>query len=159
MAKFLHRRILDKGWLKPDETHQWPNYDRLGVILQVEDGQSLRYISEPEDVDSDLRVVCEKLNLAVAFTMSSEICAPIFSRIRKDDMECTLAPYNITVPVVDSIRELARTKAGVLRRDFMCLVRQERVALVWSHKAEDLMVRGADVESKLMGTVSAAHTA
>lgn len=156
MAKFLHRRVLDKGWLKPNETtHGSSGYEHLGVVLQADDGQSIQYISEPEDIDADLKIACERLNLAAAFTLSSEICAPIFSQIGKTDTEFTLAPYSLTVPVVNSIRELARNDTGVLRRDLMCLVRQEKLILVWSHTAEDLIVQGSEVESKIMGTVSA----
>ncbi|KAF2808460.1 uncharacterized protein BDZ99DRAFT_534601 [Mytilinidion resinicola] len=153
MVKFIYRRVLDKGWLKPDESLRGSEYDHLGVVMQVEDDESVHYISEPEDVNPELKVVCEKLNLAVAFTMSSEICSPLFSRVGKNDTELTLGPYNLTVPVVNSIRELARNDTGVRRRDIMCLVRQERLVLVWSHTAEDLMVQGVDVESKIMGTL------
>ncbi|OCK77120.1 hypothetical protein K432DRAFT_418823 [Lepidopterella palustris CBS 459.81] len=153
MAKFIHRRVLDKGWLKLDESMKEASCDYLGVVMQVEDGESVKYISEPENISSDLRIACERLSLPVAFTMSSEICAPIFNRLSEEDTEITLTPYNTIVPVVKSLSDLAKNDTGVKRRDFMCLIRQEKIALVWSHTVENIMAQGADVESKLMGTL------
>ena len=154
MVRHLHRRVLEKGWLIPDESLTDGECLALGVVLQGPIGQSPRFISEPPDISNDLITACQKLDLNAAFTMSSEITSPFFSRLEEDQTEFRLHPYNLTVPVVNSLRELASGNMGVRKRDYICLIRHEKIALVWSHSPEELVGQALDVESKLLGVVS-----
>src|SRR5438034_5713519 len=126
MVRHLHRRILEKGWLVPDESLTGDESSALGVVLQGPVGQSPRFISEPADVSNDLVIACEKLDLNAAFAMSSEITSAFFPRLELDQTEFRLHPYSITVPVVNSLQELATNNTGVRKRDYMCLIRQEK---------------------------------
>ena len=126
----------------------------LGIVIRVQSEDQTHFIVEPQSIDDDLKSICANLNFAVLFTMSSDITSLLFTRITPSDTEITLSPNNITVPVVDSLRDLAFDGAGVRRRDFCCFVREQRMVLVWSSSADEVMLQGADVESKLMSSVS-----
>lgn len=151
MAQFLYRRFAAYGWLEQNQRAEVPEF--LGIIIRVKNGDSIEYISEPQTVDYNIKTICANLDLAVIFTMSSEITHLLFTRISKDESEITLPRNNITIPVVESLQVLARDGTGVRRRDFCCLVRKEKVVLVWGNSAEEIIVRGSDVESKLISSV------
>jgi hypothetical protein len=157
MSQFLYRRFQEQGWLQPDQTARLTA--PLGIVIRVEqEDDDTKYVVSPEGVSDDLQVISSQLNLAVVFTMSSDITSLIFKRIGKDDSEITLSPNNVTVPVVHSLSELAKDSTSVRRRDFCCFVRKEKVVLVWSNSADEVMLHGADVETKLMSSVNSPHS-
>ena len=148
----MYRRLQEHGWLQPDRRAETPT--SLGLVLQVEHENETKFIAEPQTIDDNVKVVCRNLNLGAVFTMSSDLTHLFFTKIGKDDFEITLSPNNVTVPVVDSLQELAQDGTGVRRRDFCCFVRKERLVLVWNHVADGLMLHGGEVDSKLMSSVS-----
>jgi hypothetical protein len=151
MAQFLYRRFQEQGWLDQDQRSEVPA--SLGIVIRVENGDETKFIGEPQTIDDSLKIISKNLNLGVVFTMSSDITRLLFTRLTQDDFEITLSPNNITVPVVDSLQSLAKDGAGVMRRDFCCFVRKEKLVLVWSNSADEIMLQGSDVESKLMSSV------
>jgi hypothetical protein len=151
MAQFLYRRFQEHGWLQQDQKADHPS--SLGILMRVHHEDTSDFIVEPQTLDEVLKTICTNLNLAVAFTMSSDITSLLFSRISRDDSEITLVPNNITAPIISSLRELAENRADVRRRDFCCFVREQRMVLVWSNSAEEVMLQGAEIESKLMSSV------
>ena len=151
MAQFLYRRFQEQGWLEQDQRAEIPA--SLGIVMRVENEDETKFIFEPQTMDDSVKTISKNLNLGVVFTMSSDITSLLFTRIAKDDLEITLSPYNITVPVVDSLQWLAKDEAGVMRRDFCCFVRKEKLVLVWSNSADEIMLQGSDIESKLMSSV------
>lgn len=153
MSQFLYRRLQERGWLQADETATTASSHGIVMRAEHEDGET-KYIMNPDNFSKDLEVISSKLGLAVVFTMSSDITNLFFTRIGKDDSEVTLAPNSITVPVVDSLRDIARDGGGVRRRDYCCFVREEKIVLVWSNSADELMIHASDVESKIMSSVS-----
>ncbi|QKX64636.1 uncharacterized protein TRUGW13939_11811 [Talaromyces rugulosus] len=155
MSQFLHRRFNEQGWLQPDPAARLTS--SLGMVMRAEDRdgeeEDARYITKPETVDSDLRAISEQLGLAIVFTMSSDITALVFKRVGPNDSEITLSPNNITVPVVESLKLLAGDHSNMRRRDFCCFVRQEKVVLVWSNSADEVLLHASDVETKLMSSI------
>jgi len=155
MAQFLYRRLQEHGWLQQDKRAEIPI--TLGIIMRVEHEQEIKFIAEPQTINENVRVICDKLNLGALFTMSSDLTHLFFTKIGIDDCEITLSPNNVTVPVVDSLQELAKDGAGVRRRDFCCFVRKERLVLVWSNAPDGIMLHGGEVDSKLMSSIWGAH--
>lgn len=155
MSQFLQRRFQEQGWLQPDPAARLTS--SLGMVMRAEDYENeeeeIKYIVKPETVDPDLKTISEKLGLAVVFTMSSDITALVFKRVSPNDSEITLSPNNITVPVVESLNSLGSDPSSVRRRDFCCFVRQEKVVLVWSTSADEILLHASDVETKLMSSV------
>lgn len=127
--------------------------------MHVEDNASeSKYIVNPPEHQDELQAVCLKLGLPVMFTMASDITSLLFARVGISDNELTLAPNNITVPIADSLAAIVHDGAGVRRRDYCCFVRKERMVLVWASSADDIMLVGAEVESKLMSSVGHSRT-
>ncbi|KAH8690184.1 glycosyl transferase family group 2-domain-containing protein [Talaromyces proteolyticus] len=158
MSQFLFRRFQEQGWLQADPAARLTS--ALGLVMCVEDESEeaaeegeIKYIVKPDTIDPDLKTISSQLGLTAVFTMSSDITALLFKRIGPSDSEITLSPNNITVPVVDSLSSLAQDSTSVRRRDFCCFVRQEKVVLVWSTSADDVLLHASDVETKLMSSV------
>jgi hypothetical protein len=161
MTQYLCRRFREQGWLEPDPSASLKA--SLGVVIQVRPSEAddlgeTQYIAEPPHADENLRAISERLSLGTLVTMSSDITSFIFDQVGPEDTtdEITLKPHNIIVPVANCLEDVARgarAGAGVTRRDFCCLVRSERLVLVWSRSGEDIMLQAADVESKLMGLI------
>jgi hypothetical protein len=153
MAQFLSRRFQEKGWLQPDPAARLSS--ALGVVLRAEpeDDEEPKYVCKPDNIDPDLQSISTNLGLEAIVTMSSDITTLLFKRIKKNDSEITLSPHNITVPIVDSFSALAMDGSNVRRRDFCCFSRQEKVVLVWTNSADELMAHAIEVETKLMGSV------
>jgi hypothetical protein len=151
MAQFLCRRFGEYGWLEQDQTAEVPV--SLGIVMRVKNGDDTEFILEPPTMDANIKIICFKLNLAVVFTMSSEITNLVFARIAKNDSEITLWPNNITIPIIDSLQVFANHGGGTMGRDFCYLIRKEKIVLVWGDSAEEMIVRGEDVESKLRSSV------
>jgi len=150
MTQFLYRRFQEQGWLQEDQKVE--ESAPLGMVMRVEQ-DGMKFIAEPPNVDSNLKIISAKLNLAVLFTMSSDITSLFFTQIPRGDTEITLIPHNITVPVADTLEEVMNDSGGVKRRDFCCFVRDQKIVLIWSASADGIMLQGADVESKLMSSV------
>lgn len=151
MVQFLYRRFGAYGWLQQDQVAQVPV--SVGIVMRAKNGDDTEFISEPQTMDNNVKTICANLNLAIVFSMSSDVTDLIFTRIEKDDSEITLWPYTITVPIIDSLEVLANNRTDVGRGEFCCLIRKEKVALVWGNAAEEMIVRGSDVETKLISFV------
>ncbi|KAK9778119.1 hypothetical protein AB5N19_01659 [Seiridium cardinale] len=157
MLQFLHRRMRDQGWLEPNINTEFKL--EPGLILRVE-GQSAEladtYLAEPPSLPQALAQFATRMDLAALVTLSSDITSHLFAELSNDndtDTEMQLVPHNITVPVVNCIADLATQDLGISRRDYCCLVRQERVVLAWTNQADQLLIHAADIENKLMGTL------
>lgn len=153
MAQFLHHRFQEKGWLQPDPAARLTSALGLVMLVDPETDEEVKYVSKPDDTDSNLQTISTSLGVEAIFTMSSDITALIFKRIGKNDAEVTLSPHNITAPVVDSLSALAADSSNVRRRDFCCFSREEKVVLIWNTSADELMAHAIEVETKLMGSV------
>jgi hypothetical protein len=131
VQKFLHRRCSQAKWLEPPED-EYGVVDggaaNLGVLLRRSDGI---YTGEPLFLNTDLVRAVERLGVAVAFTMSSEITQALLQQITPFQTEFSLDPRGFTLPIVNSVHDIATGKSTVTRDSYVCLCRQERMVLVW----------------------------
>lgn len=156
MSQFLYRRLREQRWLEPD-----PSADAKlvpGLVVRV-DGETLqpganRYVVEPSSLPYAVVEFATKMDLAAVVTISSDITSYMFAQMNHSNSEILLSPHNITVPVINSLADLRSPDLEVTRRDYCCLVRRERVVLAWASQADQLLLHAADVETKLMGSVS-----
>ena len=143
---------MNPNEIDDDEIHSstW-----VGVAVRLPDGT---YITEPPCNDPDWNKVLQNLNCKVAFTMSSEITAVLIDHFTPFQTEVQVHPRGLKVPIVESRSLLATGKTVVTKRSYMCVVRNEKVALIWSDSVEGILTHGADVEGILVGLVSIAQT-
>jgi hypothetical protein len=123
----------------------------IGVAIRLPDGN---YATEPQNTHHDIYRVLQSLNCKVAFTMSSEITAALIDQISPFQTEIQVQPRGLRIPVVSSLAELAGGKTGVNKKSYMCVLREERVVLVWNDSVEGILTHGTDIEGILVGIVS-----
>lgn len=124
----------------------------LGVLLRVSRGQ---YAMQPSNLSSDMVDAVRKLNVEVAFTMSTNVTDLIFDGLAPDQQELFFKRDSSQYQIVDSMAEIAAAPAGRLKKyQYSCLVRQERAVLVWGNSVDEILERGLVVEKKMLDHVS-----
>lgn len=68
-------------------------------------------------------------------------------------MEISIGPSNIRFPIIDSLDDLISAKEITWDSSYACLVRKEKLVLCWTDSVESILLHGADVERKLLGSV------
>jgi hypothetical protein len=157
MVKFLHRRCSQAKWLEPPQD-EYGVVDggaaNLGVLLRRPDGI---YTAEPIFLNPDLVSAVEKLNVTVAFTMSSEITHALVQQVTPFQTELSLDPRGFVLPIVNSVKDIANGKSSVSSNAYVCLCRQERMVLVWGDTVPGILAHGTDIETRLLGLVWGSH--
>ena len=90
--------------------------------------------------------------------MRSETVDHFIGQIRDHDTEINLLTSHITIPVVQSLHDLATFDTTVRRRDYSCFVREEGVLLLWSQNTDDLLVHAMNMEDRLVAAVRPSAT-
>jgi hypothetical protein len=98
------------------------------VLLRRSDGI---YTGEPLFLNPDLVRAVERLGVAVAFTMSSEITNALLQQLTPFQTEISLDPRGFVLPIANSVLDIATGKCPVSRDAYVCLCRQERMVLIW----------------------------
>lgn len=122
----------------------------IGVAVRLPDGN---FTTEPPNADGAFYKVLANLQSKVAFTMSSEITSALIDQISPFQTEVQVQPRGIKIPVVSSLAELASGKTTVTKSSYMCILRAEKMVLVWNDSVEGILTHGTDVESILVGIV------
>ena len=100
-----------------------------GVVLQRDDGSC---VAHPQNLNDDVVRAVLRLNVPVAFTMSSQTTATLIAQL---DPTQTLVgdprSGNPVLPIIDSVESLALGLRTVPKDNFICLCRKEQFVLVW----------------------------
>lgn len=128
-----------------------PQIGTQGVLLRQSRGS---YVCQPPIVSPALLGAVSKLNVEVAFTMSTEITNLIFSILAPEQTELVLQDGSSQYQVLDSLEEMANsTSSKVKRFQYTAFVRREKVLLLWHDDVERILTHAADVERKLLTVV------
>jgi hypothetical protein len=152
MVKYLHQRCVEKKWLEEfgDETGAIPDESALGVAIRSPDGT--HYSMEPSTVDADFLEALRLLDATVGLTMSSEITESLFAQVSPFQEDLQLGP-RLRIPVVQSLEQIITSNVEIDHNAFACLLREERIVMLWNDTVEGILAHGAIVEDKLMGHV------
>lgn len=123
----------------------------IGVAVRLPDGN---YTTEPQSMDRDFYRVLQSFNCKAAFTMSSEITSALIDQISPFQTELQVAPRGLKIQIVQSLAELASGTTTVTKKSYMCILREERMVLLWNDSVEGILTHGTDVEGILVGIVS-----
>ncbi|KAL1955710.1 hypothetical protein VTO42DRAFT_8182 [Malbranchea cinnamomea] len=153
IIKYLHARLTANRWYSvPDD----PTIQYHGLLLRK--GRGI-YISEPEQVHPLLLAAVQKINVPVAFTISTETTKIIFSLLQPMQTELVL-PSGFQVQVVDSLANIACSPSSFVKKfQYAALVREERILLVWHDELDKILVHAEDVEGKLLAFICGRSTA
>ena len=131
MIKYLSSKISSNQWIGNASTGR-PH----GVLLRRSRGQ---YITEPPVVHPVLLQAITKLNVEVAFTMSTETTEVILSILKPEENGIMLADGS-QLQIVDSLAEIARYGSGAVKKfQYAALVREEGFLLVWHDDLDKIL--------------------
>ncbi|TKA62651.1 hypothetical protein B0A49_06523 [Cryomyces minteri] len=148
MVKYLYGRVSSSLWLPAPGIAT--RHDCYGVLLRKTRGV---YVCEPSDVAPVLLAAVQKLNVEVAFTMSTETTHVIFSTLKPHQTDLRLGDGS-QVQVVESMADIAMGSSNKIKKfQYTCLVRREQVLLVWHDDMQKVLPHAADIEGKLLALI------
>ena len=167
MVSYLHGRISSQMWFDVNKQYAYtpsasvgPNtpsssYDRFstqGVLLRTQRGV---YVTQPSNICPNLVAAVQRLNVEVAFTMSTELTNLIFSTMAPGQTEFVLPHDSTQYQVLESLEDMAKASSNKLKRfQYTCFVRKERVVLLWHDEVESILAHGDRLERQLLTVVS-----
>jgi hypothetical protein len=145
MIKYLNGRLIANQWLLNEPAH-----DCYGVLLRKTRNV---YICEPEEIHPQLLAAVQKINVEVAFTMSTETTEVIFSLLQPHQEELIL-PNGSHLQVIESIAEIATSPSSIVKKfQYASLIREEQMLLVWHDELDKILSHAADLEGRLLALV------
>ena len=144
MVHYLYGKMAVQGWLTA------PKSENHAVLLRQSRGV---YVSEPEIVSPLLVKAIEKLNVEVAFTMSTKTTAAIFQSLRPEQNEIVM-PDGSQYQIVDSMDEMAKWASLKIRKfQYACLLRKEKIIIVWHDDVSEILIHAEELERIFLGMV------
>lgn len=123
-----------------------------GVLLRHTRG---KYVSMPQLLAPNLVATVKRLNVAVAFTMSTHVTEVMFSLFKANQTELVLPHDNTQYQILESFDEMAKASSNKIKRfQYTCFVRTERVLLLWDDSVDGILTHAADIERQLLTVVS-----
>lgn len=146
-AQELYKQCQDLTWL---DASCCVNPTNLGVAIRRPDNE---YAFEPAAMEKRMKIAIGNLGMPVAFSMSSDITSAVFDQISPYQTEIVIQPRGTRIPVVGSLGDV-RDRIPEVKQVYTCLVREEKLVLLWANNVEGLVSHGSHVEQMLMETVS-----
>ena len=92
------------------------------------------------------------VGLPVAFTVASDITSAAFALVSQYQSEIVIQPRGTRIPVVNSLMEVPG-RISEIKQVYACLVKEERIILVFANTIDAANAQGSDTEQMLMETV------
>ena len=92
------------------------------------------------------------IDLPVAFSMASDITSSVFAQISPYQNEVVIQPRGIRISVVDSMQSVCDFSFEI-KQSLACLVREERIVLLWANSVDAAIIHGSDAEHMFMESV------
>jgi hypothetical protein len=148
---YLYNRIVANMWMPTiAEILSSPTPGPYGVIVKHSRGE---YVSLPAEVHPELLAAVQKINLEVAFSLTNERTDVIFNSLDPAQAEIVLQD-GAQVQVVDSLAEICRGATSKVRKfQYACLVRRERIVLIWHNDHKTILAHAQEFERKLLALV------
>ena len=148
MVKFLHNRILANAWMTPNE--KTSESVCQGVLLRQNRGV---YISQPTFAHHELMAAVSRLNVGVAFTMFTATTDVIFDSLSPSQTEFTLSNGS-QYQIIESMSDISKSASTKIKRfQYACLVRKERLVLLWHDEVQKILSHAAIVERNLLASI------
>ena len=148
MVRYMYKQCESSGWLN---RHDCSDPSTVGVMIKLPHDQ---HSIHPPTLHSMIIEAVNSVDAAIAFTMASEITATLFRQMSPYQTEILVEPQGIRIPIVESLDNIIQLANTNQIRGSACIVRSERVILVWSNSIENILPHGAELEKLLLETVS-----
>lgn len=147
VAKYLHTKLTLNQWLSASEKQSCLS----GVLVRL--NRNI-YITEPEQISPVLHAAVQRMNVPVAFTMSTETIRVIVDSLQPGQRE-VLLPNRQQLQVIPSLASMAGDTVNEVKKfQYAALIQHECVLLIWHDQFESILVQAAAVEEKLLALVS-----
>jgi hypothetical protein len=147
MIRYMHKQCESSGWLS---CHECLDPSMVGVMIkQANNSRSIH----PPTLHPMTIEAAGSIDAAIVFTMASEITAALFRQMSPYQSEILVQPQGIRIPIVGSFKDVVNLATAQKLRGSSCIVRNERVILVWSNLVENILPHGAELEKLLLETV------
>lgn len=148
MVRYMQKQCENSGWQNRQEC---PDPSMLGVMIKLLNDQ---HSVHPPTLNSRAAEAMKSTDGAVMFTMSSDITSTLFRQMSPYQTEILVQPQGIKIPVLDSFEDVIYLGTTNKLKGSSCIVRKDRVILVWSDAVENILPHGAELEKLLLETVS-----
>jgi hypothetical protein len=147
MITYLNNRIVSSGWIPPPSV-RLPE-DCLGVLMRRARGV---YVTSPDVIHPVLENAVQRLNMVVAFTMRPQMLDGILSSLGPSQTELRFKDGS-QLQIIDSLA--SAQPSNVKKFQYACVVRYERLILVWHDDLQQIIPQATRLEEKLLSLVSA----
>jgi len=123
----------------------------IGVLLKRSRDN---YACEPNPIHPGLLRAVQTLNVAVAFTMSTDTTDIILAALEPSQTEIILRNGS-QIQVLKSLSQISSSSSSLVKRyQYAALVREEQILLVWHDDLDRIIPHSVDIESRLLTLVS-----
>jgi hypothetical protein len=161
MVKYLYSRLKSNLWFQNAVEPTQRNSD--GTMGYISSGVCLRrgrddFVYQPSNMAPVLVEAVKKLNVEVAFTMCTDTTDTIFAIIRSRDLDSLTLQDGSQYQIVDSLADIASGETGKVKKfQYTCLVRDEKLVLIWHDSIERIMDHAQDIERNFLTLVGFNH--
>jgi hypothetical protein len=147
MVEYLYARAAASNWF----TNQSTGPSCHGVLLRRSRGV---YVCKPEPINEQLLAAVQSLNVEVAFTMSTYTTEVVISSLDESQTSILLRDGS-QVQILESMSQISSLSTASMKlHQYVALLKQERVLLIWHDDLDRVLPHALDVESKLLYHVS-----
>jgi hypothetical protein len=151
MSKYLGRRATLLGWFdeaKSDPQAPNPAWSSTCIAIKLPDNS---YTFSPTSVSPALTDAVHRLNENAVVSISSRITASVLDSLAPEQKSFVVEYTGTRIPILASLDEV---QSGISHFSRACIVRRERVLLVWCHEPSTILDVVFDVEMQLSGKES-----
>lgn len=149
MAQNVARHADSAGWFCSPNSNTAPQgHSLVCVAFRTWEDE---IILEPRQVDPRLVEAIERLEEVVVLSMSSEITSCLIESISPQQKSLIVERTGARIPIVSTLQDVS---SYLVHSSRACIIRQERLVLLWSDDGTAIIEIGNDVEKQLLGLVS-----
>lgn len=148
MAKYISQRAILLRWFEAPDEKSFTHGSPTCVAVKAADAE---HVFEPADVNPALANAVRRLDECVVLAMSSQITASVIALLTPQQKSLTVDETGARLPIVASLEDVGSVLVHATRA---CIVRKERIVLIWSDDLGAIMTVGNAVEKQLLGLVS-----
>lgn len=145
MVNYLGAKASASGWIEQSALSD--PQQGMGILLRQSRGQ---YVCTPEQIDDQLLVAVQRLNVGVALTMRPSMLESILNTLSPGQTILRMKDGS-QLQIVPSVAHI--NLSSVKKFQYCCLVRQERMVLVWQDQINQILSHASRVEEKLLAYV------
>ncbi|KAH9893699.1 glycosyl transferase family group 2-domain-containing protein [Xylariomycetidae sp. FL2044] len=152
MGKIIARRATLLGWF--EEQARGARNDESSFSCVAVKGPDLQYDFVPKDAaTSPLAAAVTTLNEAAVMSMISEVATKVIDEISPEQKFVMIESSGARIPVVARLKDVY---TGLAHTSSYCIVREEKLILIWSHEPGMLLNVAHEVERQLfeLGNIS-----